>query len=104
MSKDTSPQSRSTSGPRSSARGRGRVKAASPSAARVAKTVGKETKARRATGPVTWRSRLRRMFLVVAVPNLVVFFSLAAIYTATEFGREYVFTQVTFRSRISSYV
>ena len=83
MSKNTSPQSRSTSGPRSSARGRGRVKAASPSAARVAKTVGKETKARRATGPVTWRSRLRRMFFVVAVPNLVVFFSLAAIATAT---------------------
>ncbi|WP_199185972.1 DUF6350 family protein [Corynebacterium sp. J010B-136] len=83
MSKNTSPQSRSTSGPRSSARGRGRVKAASPSAARVAKTVGKETKARRATGPVTWRSRLRRMFFVVAVPNLVVFFSLAVIATAT---------------------
>ena len=83
MSKNTSPQARSTSGPRSSARGRGRVKAASPSAARVAKTVGKETKARRATGPVTWRSRLRRMFFVVAVPNLVVFFSLAAIATAT---------------------
>src|SRR5690625_1125036 len=83
MSKNTSPQSRSTSGPRRSARGRGRVKAASPSAARVAKTVGKETKARRATGPVTWRSRLRRMFFVVAVPNLVVFFSLAAIATAT---------------------
>src|SRR5699024_4580797 len=83
MSKNTSPQSRSTSGPRSSARGRGRVKAASPSASRVAKTLGKECKARRATVPVTWRSLLRRMFLVVAVPILVVFFSLPAIATAT---------------------
>ena len=83
MSKNTSPQSRSTSGPRSSARGRGKVKAASPSAARVAKTVGEESKARRATGPVTWRSRLRRMFFVVAVPNLVAFFSLVVIALAT---------------------
>ncbi|MGP5292801.1 cell division protein PerM [Corynebacterium casei] len=83
MSKNTSPQSRSTSGPRSSARGRGKVKAASPSAARVAKTVGEESKARRATGPVTWGSRLRRMFFVVAVPNLVAFFSLVVIALAT---------------------
>lgn len=83
MSKNTSPQSRSTSGPRSSARGRGKVKAASPSAARVVKTAGEESKARRATGPVTWGSRLRRMFFVVVVPNLVAFFSLVVIALAT---------------------
>ena len=83
MSKNTSPQSRSSSGPRSSARGRVKVKTASPSAARVAETVGKEVKARRDTGPVTWGSRLRRMFFVVAVPNLVVFFSLVVIALAT---------------------
>lgn len=83
MSKNTSPQSRSTSGPRSSVRGRGKVKAASPSAARVVKTAGEESKARRATGPVTWGSRLRRMFFVVVVPNLVAFFSLVVIALAT---------------------
>src|SRR5699024_9658184 len=79
MSKNTSSQSRSTSGPRSSVRGRGRAKTSSPSAARVAKKVGTETRARRATGPVTSRSRLRRVFFVVAVPTLVTSFSLVVI-------------------------
>ncbi|MFH0412325.1 DUF6350 family protein [Corynebacterium sp. L4756] len=83
MSKNTSPQTRSSSGPRSSTRGRGRTKAASPSAARVASTVGKEVKARRDPGPVTWGSRIRRMLFVVAVPNLVAFFSLVVIALAT---------------------
>ena len=83
MSKNTSPQSRSSSGPRNSTRSRGRARSSSPSAARVAKTVGNGAKERRSNGPVTWRSRLRRMFFVVAVPNLVAFFSLVAIALAT---------------------
>ncbi|MEO5305134.1 DUF6350 family protein [Corynebacterium sp. c25Ua_47] len=81
MNKNTSPQSRSSARPRAHVRGRGdsaehserghRRDRRDP-AQRIKGVESDKARARRAQAPTTLRGRIRRMLIVVGVPNLVV--------------------------------
>lgn len=81
MNKNTSPQSRSSARPRAHVRGRGdsaehserghRRDRRDP-AQRIKGVESDKARARRAQAPITLRGRIRRMLIVVGVPNLVV--------------------------------
>ncbi|TVU82710.1 hypothetical protein FQN05_08630 [Corynebacterium aurimucosum] len=81
MNKNTSPQSRSSARPRAHVRGRGdsaehserghRRDRRDP-AQRIKGVESEKARARRAQAPTTLRGRIRRMLIVVGVPNLVV--------------------------------
>ncbi len=81
MNKNTSPQSRSSARPRAHVRGRGDSAEHSErghrrdrrdSAQRIKGVESDKARARRAQAPTTLRGRIRRMLIVVGVPNLVV--------------------------------
>ncbi|MEX3514585.1 MULTISPECIES: DUF6350 family protein [unclassified Corynebacterium] len=72
MNKNTSPHSRSSSGPRSQARGRTSPSSATQPAARVASRAGAQARSRPAPKATGTKARLIRMLLTVGVPNLAV--------------------------------
>ena len=91
MNKKTSPQSRSATRPRTQVRGHGqdgeRSKRSSrrdrrAPAQRIKGVESAKAKARRAQGPTTLRERIRRMLMVVAVPNLVVVLGIIVVVIA----------------------
>lgn len=91
MNKKTSPQSRSATRPRTQVRGHGqdgeRSKRSSrrdrrAPAQRIKGVESAKAKARRAQGPTTLRERIRRMLMVVAVPNLVVVLGIVVVVIA----------------------
>ncbi|OFR67282.1 hypothetical protein HMPREF2875_06945 [Corynebacterium sp. HMSC078H07] len=91
MNKNTSPQSRSATRPRSQMRGHGQdsERTERPTrrdrrapAQRIKGAESAKAKARRAQGPTTLRERIRRMLMVVAVPNLVVVLSIIVVVIA----------------------
>ena len=91
MNKNTSPQSRPARRPRTQMRGYGQDVERSERSSRrdrrapAQRIKGAETakaKARRAQGPTTLRERIRRMLIMVAVPNVVVVLSIIVVAIA----------------------
>lgn len=78
MSRNTSPQSRATSGPRPS-RGRLGKGSISEPAARVAHKAGAQSAARRRNAPTTLGGRIRRLGLIVGIPHVAAILSIIVI-------------------------
>ncbi|MGV3160833.1 cell division protein PerM [Corynebacterium sp. 32222D000AT] len=83
MNKNTSPHSRSSSGPRSQARGRTSPSSAAQPAARVASRAGAQARSRTAPKATGTKARLIRMLLTVGVPNLAVIGTIVVIALAS---------------------
>ena len=83
MNKNTSPHSRSSSGPRSQARGRTSPSSATQPAARVASRAGVQARSRTASKVTGAKARLIRMLLTVGVPNLAVIGTIVVIALAS---------------------